>query len=724
MIGSGTVFGPYRVIEKIGAGGMGDVYRALDTRLEREVALKLISDSFLVSDPPASPSPVGTPHSRVHLSHERFLREARAAATLNHPNICGIHDVGEQEGQPYLVMELLRGETLKLYLSHHRFSSAEVIALGQQAASALAAAHARGIVHRDIKPANLFVVDSGRDRKQLKVLDFGLAKKQGAEASPDSRYFDPQNNTATGTATGMLDLTTPGSTVGTAAYMSPEQAKGDPLDARTDLFSLGSVLYEMATGQAPFGGRSTAEVFAALLMKDPPPVSSLNPAMPSALDSIIARLLAKDRNQRYRSAEELLADLEAVSASASSIGSRPVITSSAPAASVPPPLPPADERRPRSRMIVIGALLLVALAGGVSLFRSHFGAKPASAPAASNVAPTTANRVTKPASKDSIIVADFINKTGDVVFDTTLDQALRVQLAQSPVLDIISQQHLRQSLQYLGRKQDETITPQIAREIGEREGVKAILTGTIAPLGKAYVVTLGAQNTANGDDIASEEATAPDKEHVLEALNQVATAMRAKLGESLASIQRLNAPFGQATTPSLEAFRAYALGDEAHQKGNDIPEAEDHYKRALELDPKLAMAWARLGVLKLNTGAISEAAENFTRAYQLSDNVSEREKLYIAGHYYSTVVGDLNKSIETLQVATQEYPLDASNFINLGVSYLANGDIEKSDAANRRALALQPDNAIALENAVAGATQLNEPGRATRSTSRTRSVSA
>ena len=312
-------------------------------------------------------------------------------------------------------------------------------------------------------------------------------------------------------------------------------------------------------------------------------------------------------------------------------------------------------------------------------------------------------------SKDSIIVADFINKTGDPVFDTTLNQALRVQLGQSPVLDIISQQHLRQSLQYLGRKQDETITPQIAREIGEREGVKAILTGTIAPLGKAYIVTLNAQNTASGDDIASEEATAPDKEHVLEALNQVSTSMRAKLGESLSSIQRLNAPFGQATTPSLEAFRAYALGDEAHQKGNDIPEAYDHYKRALELDPKLAMAWARLGVLKLNTGAISEATEYFTRAYQLSDNVSEREKLYIAGHYYSTVVGNLNKSIESLQVATQEYPLDVSNFINLGVSYLTNGEIEKSDAANRRALALQPDNAIALENGIAGATQLGDP---------------
>jgi serine/threonine protein kinase/tetratricopeptide (TPR) repeat protein len=707
MIASGTVFGPYRVIEKIGAGGMGDVYRALDTRLEREVALKLIADSFLAAEPGAgSPSPPGTPHSRVHLSHERFLREARAAATLNHPNICAIHDVGEQDGQPYLVMELLRGETLKAYLSRHSLSPSEVIALGQQAASALAAAHARGIVHRDIKPANLFVVESGRDRKQLKILDFGLAKKQGLEASPDSRYFDTKSDTAGATATGMMDLTTPGSTVGTAAYMSPEQAKGDPLDARTDLFSLGSVLYEMATGQAAFGGRSTAEVFAALLMKEPPPVSSVNPAMPSALDPIVAKLLAKDRDQRYRSAEELLADLEAISSSnpLSTSATRPSAAGSIPPASVPPA--EGDRRRPRNRMIVISALLLVAAAGGVFLLRNRQPIKPGGETA--TPAPASENPAAKRATlKDSIIVADFINKTGDPVFDTTLNQALRVQLGQSPVLDIISQQHLRQSLQFLGRKQDEVITPQIAREIGEREGVKAILTGSIAPLGKAFVLSLDAQNTASGDSIASEEATAPDKEHVLEALNQVSTGMRAKLGESLSSIQRLNAPFGQATTPSLEAFRAYALGDEAHQKGNDIPEAEDHYKRALELDPKLAMAWARLGVLKQNTGAVSEAAENFTRAYQLSNNVSEREKLYIAGHYYSAVVGDINKAIETLQVATQEYPLQVDNFINIGVLYLQNGELEKSDAANRRALELQPDNAIALENGVSGSTALD-----------------
>jgi eukaryotic-like serine/threonine-protein kinase len=693
MIGSGTVFGPYRVIERIGAGGMGEVYRALDPRLEREVALKIISDSLLVSDPTSSPPPMGTPRSRAERSHERFLREARAAATLNHPNICAIYDVGEQEGQPYLVMELLHGETLQQYLSHYRLTPSEVISLGQQAASALGAAHARGIIHRDIKPANLFVVESGRDRKQLKILDFGVAKKQGAEASLDSRFFDAQNNTATTNNAG--GLTAPGSTFGTAAYMSPEQATGDPLDHRTDLFSLGSVLYEMATGRPPFGDRSTAGVFAALLTKDPPPVSSLNPAMPSGLDSIIAKLLAKDRDQRYRSAEELVADLEAISVSVSSpAGTGPVAVYTPPAAPVTPaspPLPPAGGRPLRSRMLVIGALVLVALAGGIFLFRNHSSVKPAPA-----------------AAKDSIVVADFINKTGDPVFDSTLNQALRVQLGQSPVLDIISQQHLRQSLQFLGRKQDEPITPQIAREIGEREGGKAILIGTIAPLGKAYVITLDAQNATNGDDIASEEATAPDKEHVLDALNQVATGMRAKLGESLSSIQRLNAPFGQATTPSLEAFRAYALGDEAHLKGNDIPEAEDHYKRALELDPKLAMAWARLGVLRLNTGALSEATEDFTKAYQVSENVSEREKLYITAHYYTTVVGDLNKSIETLQVATQEYPLQVDTFVNLGESYLDNGEFEKSAAANRKALALQPDNAIALMNEVTKAANLGD----------------
>ena len=730
---AGTVFGPYKVIEKIGAGGMGDVYRALDTRLEREVAVKLVSDSFLAAEVDlGGPSPTpygvaGTPHSRAHLSHERFLREARAAATLNHPNICAIHDVGEQDGRPYLVMELLHGETLKAYLSHHALTPSELLILGQQAASALATAHAWGIVHRDIKPANLFVVNAGRDRKQLKILDFGLAKKQGMEASPDSRYFASGSPSGGSDDTQATDLTIPGSTVGTAAYMSPEQARGEPLDARTDLFSFGSVLYEMATGQTPFGGRSTAEVFVALLTKNPSAASHLNPTMPPALDAVIARLLAKDREDRYPNAEELLADLEDIAVNLSgamrvSSSAAATATSGAPAAppvsaakavssaslSSTPAAEPLYAPETKSRKaLFIGAAVLIIAAGAAVPFLLIHSPKTAATPTTITAPAAGARSSNAAAAKDSIIVADFINKTGDPVFNSTLDQALRVQLGQSPVLDIISQQHLRQSLQYLGRKQDEPVTPQIAREIGEREGVKAILTGTIAPFGKAYLLTLSAQNTASGDDIASEDATAPDKDHVLDALNQAATGMRAKLGESLSSIQKLNAPFGQATTPSLEAFRAYALGDEAHERGDDLPEAENHYKRALELDPKLAMAWARLGVLYLNSGQTSKAADYFTRAFQLSGNVSEREKLYIQGHYYVSVVGDMNKGIETLEVATQEYPLQLDNFVNLGVYYTLDGNLEKSVLAIRGALALQPDDAAAIENGIAAAAVLD-----------------
>ena len=321
-IAEGTQFGPYRLIEKIGSGGMGEVYRALDTRLEREVALKLVSETYLVTGVGSgSPSPL-TPHATPdsHVSHERFLREARSSATLNHPNVCSIHDTGEHDGRPYLVMELLQGETLKHYLvkaGGKGLTPDEVISFSQQAASALAAAHAKGIIHRDIKPANLFVVDAGRGKRVIKILDFGLAKKQPGVAPAESRTYDlPANGSADQTAIGLgtatMELTSPGSAVGTVAYMSPEQAKGEPLDARTDLFSLGSVIYEMATGKTPFAGGSTAEVFAALLRENPPPISSLNPAMPKKLDPIVARLLAKDPANRYATAEQLQEALDAL----------------------------------------------------------------------------------------------------------------------------------------------------------------------------------------------------------------------------------------------------------------------------------------------------------------------------------------------------------------------------------------------------------------------------
>jgi eukaryotic-like serine/threonine-protein kinase len=701
-IAEGTQFGPYRLLERIGAGGMGEVYRALDTRLEREVALKLVSESYLATEvgsgspsPAATPHPRdtpghGTPHSGGHLSHERFLREAKSAATLNHPNVCAIHDTGEQDGRPYLVMELLRGETLKQYLARaggKGLTPGEVISFSQQAAAALAAAHAKGIIHRDIKPANLFVIEAARGKRQIKILDFGLAKKQDGLAADSRTYGAPGNGgsadlTAAGPGAATMELTSPGSAVGTVAYMSPEQAKGVPLDARTDLFSLGTVMHEMATGKTPFGGDSTAEVFAALLRENPPPVSTVNPAMPKRLDPIVAKLLAKDPALRYASAEELLEDLDGVDVHTA----------------LPAEKPAAGGRK--WPLAVAALVLLLVIAGGLAWWKY----RPGGAPPAGGTAESGA--ASKP-TKDSIILADFVNHTGDSVFDTTLNQALQIDLEQSPVINIVSQQHLAQSVKYLGKPAGTPVTPEIAREIGEREGVKAILTGTIANLGREYVITLTAQNTATGDEIVSEQAQAPDKEHVLDALGKAAAAMRAKLGEDLESIKKLDTPFGQATTTSLEAFRAYALGDRAHVKALDIPEAEGHYLRAAELDPNFAMAYARLGVVSLNSGQVAKANKYFAKAYELSQHVSERERLYIAGHYNSVVTGNLAKVIETLQESIQTYPGQVDNYININSTYGTLGQYEKALPYGQKSVELQPEDSIASENLIADYIGLN-----------------
>ena len=663
---------------------MGEVYRALDTRLEREVALKLVSDSYLgvgtgsATPSPATPTPHGTPSSGV--SHERFLREARSAATLNHPNVCSIHDTGEQDGRPYLVMELLRGETLKQYLVRSGgkgLSPEEVILFSQQAAAALAAAHRKGIIHRDIKPANLFVVEGERGKRLIKILDFGLAKKQPGSAT-ESRTFDLPGSansaeTAIGPGAATMELTSPGSAVGTVAYMSPEQAKGEPLDARTDLFSLGSVIYEMATGKSPFAGASTAEVFASLLREAPPSVSTVNPAMPKKLDPIVAKLLAKDPAQRYANAGALQEALDALDPHAEGL---------IPRASTPG----------RKWLWTAVAILLLLIAAGAAWWKF----RPAPVPTPNAAVADGATPLE--AAKNSIILADFINHTGDPVFDTTLNQALQIDLEQSPVIAIISQQHLAQSVKFLGKPEDTPVTPAIAREIGIREGIKAILTGTIASLGKQYVITLTAQNTATGDEIVAEQAQAPDKEHVLDALSNAAAAMRAKLGEDLSSIKKLDTPFGQATTTSLEAFRAYALGDKAHEKAQDIPEAEGHYLRAVALDPNFAMAYARLGVVYINSGQTAKARKYSERAYQLSQRVSEGERLYIQAHYYLQVTGDIPKAIETLQEGIQTYPTQISHYINITVAYTSLGQFDKALPFSQKAVELDPQDSIAAEN--------------------------
>jgi serine/threonine protein kinase/Tfp pilus assembly protein PilF len=696
-IAEGTQFGPYRLLEKIGSGGMGEVYRAMDTRLEREVALKLVSESYLASEQGSgSPSPQGqgTPHSASHLSHERFLREARSAATLNHSNVCAIYDTGEQDGRPYLVMELLRGETLKRYLTKtggHGLPVDEVISFAQQAAAALAAAHGKGIIHRDIKPANLFVIDAVRGKRQIKILDFGLAKKQVGVAAAESRtHVVPgsasSDETAVGPGVATLELTSPGSAVGTVSYMSPEQARGMPLDARTDLFSLGTVIYEMATGKTPFGGDSTADVFVALLREDPPPVSTVNPAMPKRLDPIVAKLLAKDPAQRYANAEALQEDLEKLDVHTAAPGTT----------------------TPRKWPYPVAALVFLLLVAAGLLWWKYKPVAAPPAPVSGENGPAAAPGV----AKDSIILADFVNHTGDPVFDTTLNQALQIDLEQSPVINIVSQQHLAQSVKYLGKPADTPVTPEIAREIGEREGVKAILTGTIANLGKQYVITLSAQNTATGDEIVSEQAQAPDKEHVLDALGKAAAAIRGKLGEDLSSIKKLDTPFGQATTSSLEAFRAYALGDKAHEKALDIPEAEGHYLRAVELDPNFAMAYARLGVVYMNSGQVAKGHTYFAKAYALSQHVSEHERLYIASHYYLEVTGNIPKVIETLQEAIQTYPGQLYNYININVAYTSLGQYDKGLPYAQKAVEVEPEDSIAAENLLTDYIALNRMAEA------------
>jgi eukaryotic-like serine/threonine-protein kinase len=710
-ISAGTQCGPFQILEKIGSGGMGDVFRARDTRLNRDVAVKFVSDKFLGAAFGSSATPQSgpeTPASPGTLSRRRFLREAQASSALNHPNICTLFDIGEHEGQPYLVMELLRGETLKDLLRQGPLAVPEVLDFSRQAASALAAAHALGIVHRDIKPANLFVIGTP-PRRQIKILDFGLAKRHGAGDVQDSAEATAAF-AGEPTAPGELrDLTSPGSTIGTAAYMSPEQARSQSLDARTDLFSLGSVMYEMATGRKAFDGDSTADVFAALLTKNPPPVSATNPMVPAGFDAIVEKLLAKDKDQRYQTAEAALADLEKLGLAPASVSTGDIATetgtravaeirtsSGAAPQAGPEPAPPRS-----SRTLVIAALVVVVLALGWVEWRQHTSGRTAANSSGSTADGTRAVGAAPALVKDSIILANFINHTGDPVFDTTLNEALRIDLEQSPVINIVSQDHLRQSVKFLGKPEDTPITPEIAREIGEREGMKAILTGTIANLGNEYVVMLSAQNTATGDEIASEQATAPDKEHVLDALNKAAAAMRARLGEDLASIKKLNTPFGQATTTSLEAFRAYALGDVAHDKAQDIPEAEGHYQRAIELDPSFAMAYARLGVIYNNSGQVARAKQYFAKAWQLSNHVSESERLYIAGHYYGFVTGDIPRQIEALQESIQTYPGQVASYININVAYQSMGQFARALPFAQKAVELQPDDAIAAENLLA-----------------------